>query len=617
MPGGRPGRATFRLRALPRAPLALDRSVPRRAHQGGHRRPGPAGPVLRGRGQRRRVPHRRLRPHLDAHLRRPANRLHRRARGGAVQPRRHLCGQRRGPAASRPLDRRRHLQVRRRRPHLAPPGAARCAADSADRRGSARCEPAVRRRARTSVRSQRAARHLPLAGRRRDVREGPLQGPGHRRRRRRRRSIRSAHRLCSAVGGAAGALGERRVPGPGQRALQVHRRRLHLAADRQRPSHLRARRPGSHRHRHRAFESAAAVRDRLDEARRHAVPLRRRGRNLVARDRRRAGRRARRRLRRGEGPPAQSRRGLHRQRGHLEVHRRRAHLRRAARRSGRGRLPPHLDRSGEPRGDAPRRRSGCGRDGQRRPYLELLVQPAHRADVPRHRGRRVSLPCLRRPAGERLGLRLEPRTGRRDHLPRLAPRRGRGVRLRRARPARSRNRVRRQADPLRPPDRPGARRLAGGGEADGLPYRAHAAGPLLAARPGHPVLRLEHAVEDGGRWPTLDDDEPRPDPQELGGAGERRQVSWQRRGEALSARGHLRGRALAARARNDLGRDGRRAHPPHARRRKIVARRHAAGLAAVGEGVGAGGGPFRSAHCLRGDQHAPVGRSAAARPADA
>src|SRR6266851_4970840 len=56
---------------LPGAPLALRRPVPRRAHQGRRGRPGEAGPLLcRGR-QRRRVEDRRLRPHLDDHLRRP------------------------------------------------------------------------------------------------------------------------------------------------------------------------------------------------------------------------------------------------------------------------------------------------------------------------------------------------------------------------------------------------------------------------------------------------------------------------------------------------------------------------------------------------------------------
>ena len=68
-----------------------------------------------------------------------------------------------------------------------------------------------------------------------------------------------------------------------------------------------------------------------------------------------------------------------------------------------------------------RGRPGRDRHRQRRRDLELLVQPADRAVLPRHHRQRVPLPGLRRPAGERLGLRLEPRQRRPDHLPRLAP----------------------------------------------------------------------------------------------------------------------------------------------------------------------------------------------------
>ena len=60
------------------------------------------------------------------------------------------------------------------------------------------------------------------------------------------------------------------------------------------------------------------------------------------------------------------------------------------------------------------------------------------AVLPRHHRQPLPVPRLRRPAGERLGLRREPRRRRADHVPRLAPGRRRGVRLRRARPAGSR-----------------------------------------------------------------------------------------------------------------------------------------------------------------------------------
>ena len=56
---------------------------------------------------------------------------------------------------------------------------------------------------------------------------------------------------------------------------------------------------------------------------------------------------------------------------------------------------------------------------------------------------RVPVSRLRRAAGQRIGVRREPRQRRRDHGPRLASGRRRGIRLRRARPAQSRHRLRR------------------------------------------------------------------------------------------------------------------------------------------------------------------------------
>ena len=98
----------------------------------------------------------------------------------------------------------------------------------------------------------------------------------------------------------------------------------------------------------------------------------------------------------------------------VEVDRRRQDVHGVPRRAGRRRLPPHLDQS------RTTRRSSCiasrsGRDhhGQRRRDVELLVQPADRAVLPRHRRQRVPVPRLRRTAGERLGVRREPRRRRR------------------------------------------------------------------------------------------------------------------------------------------------------------------------------------------------------------
>ena len=87
-------------------------------------------------------------------------------------------------------------------------------------------EPAVRRRARPSVRAERRARHLPLDRRRQDVRESAVQGRVHERQRRAHRSERSEHRLRGALAAAA-ELHRRaaRSAATGRRHLQVDRRR--------------------------------------------------------------------------------------------------------------------------------------------------------------------------------------------------------------------------------------------------------------------------------------------------------------------------------------------------------------------------------------------------------
>ena len=117
--------------ALRRHALAQHRPVPRRPHQGGGRARQPAAHLLHRRGQRRRVEDDRRRPHLEADLRRPADRLDRRGRRRAVRSQHRLRRQRRRPAAAGPLGRRRHLQVDRRRQDVDAPRPARRAADPA------------------------------------------------------------------------------------------------------------------------------------------------------------------------------------------------------------------------------------------------------------------------------------------------------------------------------------------------------------------------------------------------------------------------------------------------------------------------------------------------------
>ena len=87
---------------------------------------------------------------------------------------------------------------------------------------------------------------------------------------------------------------------------------------------------------------------------------------------------------------------------------------------------------------AARRRSGRDHQREWRQDLELLVQPAHRAVLPRHHRQPVSLLGLRRTAGERLDRHRQPQRLRRNHLSRLDDRRRRRIWLRRARSAASR-----------------------------------------------------------------------------------------------------------------------------------------------------------------------------------
>ena len=143
-------------------------------------------------------------------------------------------------------------------------------------------------------------------------------------------------------------------------------------------------------------------------------------------------------------------------------------------------------------------------------------------DVPHHDRQRVPVSRLRRPAGQRLGVRRQPRQRRRDHVPRVASRRRRGIRLRRARSARPRHRLWQQGDALRPADRPGVERRPveggrGGRPAPGTPsYRKVRTQPLVFSMVDKQVAVLRHqrAVENDGRRHHLEADQPRPDAQD-------------------------------------------------------------------------------------------------------
>ena len=226
----------LRRRPLPRVALARHRTVPRRPHQGRGRHPVAAERLLHRRRERRRLEDDRRRPHVDADLRRPADRLDRRAspsrrpiRTSSTSAAAKDCSGRisRPATASTspptPAARWTHLGLRdgQQIPQII-----------VDPRNP---ESTVRRRARASVRPERRARRVPIDRRRPHVRAGALQGREHRRGRRRVRSGRSADTIYAVLWEARqgpwenGAWQRAR-----QRAVQIHRRRHDVAAARRR-----------------------------------------------------------------------------------------------------------------------------------------------------------------------------------------------------------------------------------------------------------------------------------------------------------------------------------------------------------------------------------------------
>ena len=109
-------------------------------------------------------------------------------------------------------------------------------AHQADRRASAESGCRLRLRARPRVGPERGARRLPHDERGPVLAEGALQEPGHGLLRHRDGSVRSAHAVRGHVHvpPQAVAVRQRRR---GDRALQVDRRRRHVAKTHQRPAH--------------------------------------------------------------------------------------------------------------------------------------------------------------------------------------------------------------------------------------------------------------------------------------------------------------------------------------------------------------------------------------------
>ena len=402
-------------RQLRRPPLARYRTVPRRPHRRRRRHPRPAQRLLHRRQQRRRLEDRRLRPHLEADLRRPAHRLDRRHRRRAVRPQHHLRGQRRRPAAARSFRRRRHVQE--------PPTAARPGATSA-------CATGSRSPRSWSIRAIPTACSSPCSGHPygpnaergvfrstdggADLAEGALQGRAHRRHRPGLRPAQSADRLRRAVAGAAGALGERRVlrartaacsnpptaAPPGTRspaACPPSRKGSAASASASRPATPIACTPW--------WKPAAkpAALYRSDDA--GATWKRVNGEQRIY----------------GRGADFACVRVDPKNKDVIYVANTSTYRSTDAGQS-------FTAIKGAPGGDdyhtiwinpeQPQhhpagRRPGRHHQRERRPHLELLVQPADRAVLPRHHRQPVSLLGLRRAAGERLGGHRQPRQRRR------------------------------------------------------------------------------------------------------------------------------------------------------------------------------------------------------------
>ena len=162
---------------------------------------------------------------------------------------------------------------------------------------------------------------------------------------------------------------------------------------------------------------AAGGQSRLPAARRaerrRPLPLRRRRRQLDARRRRSADHQPRLVFRQHHGRPEKSRPRLRAQRGAVPLDRWRRLVHRPQRRARRRRLPHALDRPGRAAAHDARLRPGHECQRRRRRDLEHLVQPADRADVPRHHRQSLSVHGLRRAAGQRHGGRPQPHQPRR------------------------------------------------------------------------------------------------------------------------------------------------------------------------------------------------------------
>ena len=351
--------------------------------------------------------------------------------------------------------------------------------------------------------------------------------------------------------------------------------------------------------------------------RRRRLSQRRRRRALRKNERRCRHRPARRRSRLDCGRPARRERPLSHEHVDLPFERRRQDVRRDQGRAGRRRLPHGVDRSRQLERHRAGGRSRCDDLGQSRPHVEYVVQPADGADVSRFGGRPVSVLGLRRAAGERICLREQPRRLGSDHAARLAHGRRAGVRLRHSRSAPSGRLLRRKDRAVRRAHRTNARSLADRVAVETLSRHPHRAARLRSLRPQPPLLRLQRRVRNRRRRNAVARHQPRSHARSSGGAAGARTVRKRRSAARHASRRRLRNRAVVPAARHDLGRHRRRIGVDHARRRRPLAQRHAAGNDAVEQGGADRRVARRRRHGLRCGQSLPLRRPSPVRLRDA
>ena len=581
-------------RGVPRAAilgdaLARDRAVPGRTGDRGNRRPRAAERLSPRQRFGRRVEDRRCRRDLDAAHRQDADRGGGRARGRPLGSERDLRRHRRGVHPRQHDQRQRRLEIHRRRPHLDEPRPRRHAADRKRDRGSGEPRRGLRRGARTRVRPQRRARRVPLARRREDLGEGPLQGRRDRRGRGDLRPEQPARAVRRALAGAPPALVllERR---PGERPLPLGRRRDDLEAARgARPS--RAASSGGS-----GGDPEGRLEPRVRDGRgggRRALSLRRRRRDVAARQRRRADPAALLVLQPHLGRSRERRHALLRQHRPVPLGGRRQDPDAPPRAP---RRPPRpVDRSGRPAPNDQRPRRRRLGEPRRRADLVHRAEPADRAVLPRDRGRPVPLPRLRRAAGQLDDRDRQPLGPGGDHGARLVRGRRRRERLHRARPSRPERRLRRhrveRGHALRQADRAvagpravAARHLGARRRGASAPLQLDLPRDRVEARSSFALRRRGGRLPQRRRGHDLADREPGSHPQ--------RQEQAEAVGRADPARYHvrrvlrhdLRARRVSDHRRRAVGGDRRRADPPDARRREDVDRGHAEGPPRVEHG---------------------------------